>query len=309
MPDYTNYLNLKQPGGDEDALIQDINDNMTKIDQFASSVGGYTIMSSGTDFNTLKTRKNYLVGSITQMSHYPTDCGSSGFLHIDNYSTYIIQEFHGNLGSSHRFSYDSGTTWIEWVSYNMVKWLGNNTLANIQTAIVNYAANLPDGASKSIEFGISTSTGYFGATNYIGTLERISSSRLCVHVMCAMYTSQMIIGNYKDGTWYWDEVAKYSQITTLSSQKATLVQKTIEAGSSVSITFSAYATYAIFFCGYVETSRGLLVGTADAANIFYKTVSAASDITITSSGLTASFQNNGQYSVPLRMLLFSGTAT
>ena len=96
---------------------------------------------------------------------------------------------------------------------------------------------------------------------------------------------------------------------TLNSQKATLVQKTIEAGSSVSITFSAYATYAIFFCGYVETSRGLLVGTTDASNILYKSVSAASDITITSSGLTATFQNDGQYSVPLRMLLFSGTAT
>ena len=98
-------------------------------------------------------------------------------------------------------------------------------------------------------------------------------------------------------------------INALNSQKATLVQKTIEAGSSVSITFSAYATYAIFFCGYVETSRGLIVGTADASNILYKSVSAASDITITSSGLTATFQNGGQYSVPLRMLLFSGTAT
>lgn len=91
-------------------------------------------------------------------------------------------------------------------------WIGNNTLANIQAALLTLAGDMADGERKGIEFGISTVSGYFGATNYIGVIERISASRLCVHVMCAMFTSQMIIGNYKDGTWYWDEAAKASQL-------------------------------------------------------------------------------------------------
>ena len=294
MADYTTNLNLKQPGGDEDALISDINDNMTKIDNFAGSVAGYTIMSSGTDFNSLRTRSNYLVGNITQMSHYPTGCGSSGFLHIDNYSTYIIQEFRGNLGSAHRFSYDSGSTWVAWIDMskrvstpieltasltpsdfldglNLVSWaytttidgvtpgnslrgyvmkvgtalygvvataaatesyfigytnnawfvrgnhnsyyVGNNTLTNVQSALYNYGSNrMSDGSSTNISFNITEVYGIFGVTGYIGELKRISASRFVVNLRQSMTANFSIIGNYKDGTWYWDRLALNSAI-------------------------------------------------------------------------------------------------
>lgn len=98
-------------------------------------------------------------------------------------------------------------------------------------------------------------------------------------------------------------------VNTLNSNKANLVQRTIEANATLSLTFSAYATYAIFFCGYVESSRGMLVGTCDATSILYKTVSGAADLNITSSGLTISIANNGQYATQFRMLLFSGTVS
>ena len=98
-------------------------------------------------------------------------------------------------------------------------------------------------------------------------------------------------------------------INALSDNKANLVQRTIEANATLTLTFSAYATYAIFFCGYVETSRGLYVGTCDTTSILYKVISGATDFNITSSGRTISITNNGQYSTPFRMLLFSGTAS
>lgn len=99
------------------------------------------------------------------------------------------------------------------------------------------------------------------------------------------------------------------QINTLNSNKANLVQRTIEANATLSLTFSAYATYAIFFCGYVESSRGMLVGTCDTTSILYKTISGAADLNITSSGRTISITNNGQYATQFRMLLFSGTVS
>ena len=54
MATYTSNLNLKKPGENEDALIQDINDNMDKLDAFAgdmrnSSIGTFTTLSGFAD--------------------------------------------------------------------------------------------------------------------------------------------------------------------------------------------------------------------------------------------------------------------
>ena len=75
----------------------------------------YTTMSNGTELNSLTAKANYMVGNIAQMGHAPTGCGSSGFFYVDIKSNYVLQRFFGNLGSAHRFSYDGGSTWTNWV--------------------------------------------------------------------------------------------------------------------------------------------------------------------------------------------------
>lgn len=125
-------------------------------------------------------------------------------------------------------------------SHINARWLGNNTLSNIQTALVDFAQSVPDGGIRGIEFGISQATGNFGATNYIGKLERISASRLCVTVMNAMYATNMVIGNYKDGTWNWAEVALASKLATELASK----QYVFSTNSS-----STLAEQVLAFCG------------------------------------------------------------
>lgn len=135
--------------------------------------------------------------------------------------------------------------------YVNAHWLGNNTLSNTQSALFSFAQSMPDGGSRVIEFGISQATGNFGATNYIGKIERISASRLCVTVMNAMYATNMIIGNYKDGTWNWAEVALVSQINTLSSQIATEL-----ASKQYVFSTSSASTLAEQVLAFCENHRG-----------------------------------------------------
>ena len=92
------------------------------INALNSQINGYTTMSNGTNLNTLTTTGNYMVGNIAQMTNAPAACGSSGFFYVSKNSTYIKQEFFGNLGSTHRFSYDSGSTWTAWGG--SVKYIG-----------------------------------------------------------------------------------------------------------------------------------------------------------------------------------------
>ena len=55
--------------------------------------------------------------------------------------------------------------------------LGNNTLANIQTALYNLGASMNNGESRIIAFNITQVSGVFAVTGHIGDIKRISSSR------------------------------------------------------------------------------------------------------------------------------------
>lgn len=121
MATFTPNLSLELQGGGERASLVVLNENLTKLDTFAGSMNGkfaYTTMPSNTDLNTLTTRNNYMVGNMSQMTHAPNGCGTSGFFYVDKNSSYIYQVFYGNLGSAHRFSYDSGSTWVDWFDPN-----------------------------------------------------------------------------------------------------------------------------------------------------------------------------------------------
>ena len=119
MASYTTNLNLKKPTTSEYYNVLDENENKDKIDtaygNLKSQLIEYTVMTNGTELNSLTTKANYMVGNIAQMGHAPAGCGSSGFFYVDIKSNYILQRFFGNLGSAHRFSYDGGSTWTNWV--------------------------------------------------------------------------------------------------------------------------------------------------------------------------------------------------
>ena len=224
MATYTSYLNLKKPEGGERYALADFNANMQKIDDFASLVNP----KKGTILNDSNITSDTAILSLANGS-YPVHGGVMPYLPYD-YGTLVIDNtgstaygafiFIGTDGIIYtRQKNNSGgwrTAWQQMAlnSHINAHWLGNNTLSNIQSALADLAQSVPDGGITGIEFGISSATGNFGATNYIGKLERISSSRLCVTVMNAMYASNMVIGNYKDGTWNWAEVALTSQLAT-----------------------------------------------------------------------------------------------
>ena len=85
--------------------------------------------------------------------------------------------------------------------------LGQNTVENLQSVMVSYAANLPDNATKNIVFSVSTSSAPFYATRYTGTLTRIAATRLVVNVYQAMNSAIPIFGRYRDGIWEWNSGA------------------------------------------------------------------------------------------------------
>ena len=86
--------------------------------------------------------------------------------------------------------------------------LGNNTLANIQTALYNLGASMNNGESRIIAFNITQVSGVFAVTGHIGDIKRISSSRFVVNLRQSMWENYSIVGNYKDGTWYWGKLAE-----------------------------------------------------------------------------------------------------
>lgn len=93
-------------------------------------------MSNGTELNSLTTKANYMVGNISQMGHAPTGCGTSGFFYVDKNSSYVLQRFFGDLDSTHRFSYDGGSTWTSWLGH----------IAEVQTS------NIAAGAESTIAY-------------------------------------------------------------------------------------------------------------------------------------------------------------
>ena len=93
--------------------------------------------------------------------------------------------------------------------------LGSGTISTIQDALLTLSTSMSAGQIAKIKFDISTASAPFGATGYVGYISKINSNRLCVNVRTAMYTTNEVVGNYKDGSWYWDVFALNSQITNL----------------------------------------------------------------------------------------------
>ena len=67
------------------------------------------------DLNTLTSPGTYQVGNITKESNAPSGIGTSGFIWVVRHSTYIMQWAILNEGQKHRFSFDTGSTWVNWV--------------------------------------------------------------------------------------------------------------------------------------------------------------------------------------------------
>ena len=108
------------------------------INALNSQINGYTTMASSTDLNTLTTNANYMVGNMGQMTNAPSGCGTSGFFYVVKNSTYVKQEFFGNLGSAHRFSYDSGSTWTAWATGVETEVTTGSSIASGASATIAY---------------------------------------------------------------------------------------------------------------------------------------------------------------------------
>ena len=85
--------------------------------------------------------------------------------------------------------------------------IGNDSLANIQNALVTLGASMADNQTKPIKFIVTPSSGLFAETAYIGNIQRITSSRLTINVRQCVWSNVSIVGNYKDGSWSWAQLA------------------------------------------------------------------------------------------------------
>lgn len=100
----TPTINLRKPArADFVSVVNDINDNMDKIDNYAyttneaiANIGKRTVLSSG-DFNTLTVtigaeNKYYYGSSIQSMTNAPTDTTGSWSLDVIDMNSYCVQQ-------------------------------------------------------------------------------------------------------------------------------------------------------------------------------------------------------------------------
>lgn len=111
--------------------------------------------------------------------------------------------------------------------------LGNDTIENIQAAIITLAGTMADGEEKYIRCNVTTATGTFRVTAYIGVLMRVSSSRLCVNFRQSMDANDSVIGNYKDGTWYWSQLQTKIYVLDFYNTATGAYQTDISAGNAI----------------------------------------------------------------------------
>ena len=127
--------------------------------------------------------------------------------------------------------------------------LGSGTISTIQDALLTLSTSMSAGQIAKIKFDISTASAPFGATGYVGYISKINSNRLCVNVRTAMYTTNEVVGNYKDGSWYWDVFALNSQITNLDNKTAekTITKESQSSDTTLKFTFTGNRYTALVF--------------------------------------------------------------
>lgn len=126
---------------------------------------------------------------------------------------------------------------------------GTTTLANLQTAIVTYAATLADGTVKNISFLMNETVGRFSQTRYIGQLIKTNNNRINIEVRQALNDIRSIIGKYTNGTWEWDQTAVDTNITSAKGGVPKRIAGVLAAGESVSLrlvsSFSSHSEFAL----------------------------------------------------------------
>lgn len=93
--------------------VSELKSGLTNLD--TSIYGGEN--KSNLDFNTLKEKYSCRIGNMANCTNTPNSAstGVSGVLIVEPHGTTIIQKFYGNLGESHRLSFDTGITWESWI--------------------------------------------------------------------------------------------------------------------------------------------------------------------------------------------------
>ena len=117
---YTEAHGFKFPNGTtipiEDAEarqdISEIKQSLSLLD-FISNVQNSP--ASGTDLNSLKTNAIYQIGNWSQYTNPPTGIGYSGCLIVFVVRSYVLQIAYSDSGKKHRFSYNSGSSWNNWI--------------------------------------------------------------------------------------------------------------------------------------------------------------------------------------------------
>lgn len=218
MATNTTNLGLIKPAGTDKVRIAQINQNMDIIDEKIGQVGntslqaqvaalgsGLAIVSNGNTHVAITSGQYVYIRNHSSLSEGLYKATAAIAANVALTTSNVTKSSNGSANDL-KSAIDSLNS--QKVAYAV----GNDTIANIQSALVTLAGSMADGEIKKVRCNITVATGIFRITAYIGELMRISSSRLCVDLRESVDANEAVIGNYKDGTWHWAELATKEQI-------------------------------------------------------------------------------------------------
>lgn len=96
-----------------------------------------------------------------------------------------------------------GAAWVDNIIYHD---LGEDTVANIETALLAFGATMNDGEQKRVTFVVSAVSGAFAATRYYGIIIRVAEKRFVVQLQRSNNYGEIVTGTYVTNAWLWESV-------------------------------------------------------------------------------------------------------
>lgn len=212
MATQTTNLHLTKPDGSEKVNIATINTNMDTIDTYAGT-NNASIINLAEDIGVVVNGNKTKSGVTAAVGQYVILKNSTISNRVDGlYTAAKAIPANTAIDASYLTAVSGGG--LNALNAKITTHeFGSNTLANIQSAMVTYAGSMSNYQSKPIAFALSEISGSMPVTAYVGFLFRVAATRLTVDIRQSMNANCAYIGNYKDGTWYWDQLALKSDIT------------------------------------------------------------------------------------------------
>lgn len=114
-----------------------------------------------------------------------------------------------------------------------------DTIANIEAALATYASGLANNEIRTVKFTVSTATTVFLASSYMGTIRKVATGRFNILVQGFLDESKLVMGNYRNSTWTWQQLATKNSTPTTVAVNATVPKN----NGTVNVNYSSFGTF------------------------------------------------------------------